>query len=209
MRPIHATLSYLAASTTRFASGLAGAGPWGVVQTNFSPNVGYKVTITSAGNLSALTFTLTLIDQNGRTFTEAVTGPNATTVSTTGTAVEVVKIEVSATTGATTFDVGNAAAGTVSNLGHKIFPLNYLQSSWSAEVQVVVSGTINYSVQFTDSDIYDTAVTPTWTDISALAGKTATTASGLTSPVRAIRVNLASVTAGAVLTLNVIQTIGH
>lgn len=67
--------------------------------------------------------------------------------------------------------------------------------TWTAPVNaaigVVVTGTVNFSVQYTLDDIQNgtwTAATGTWWTFSDLGGKTASTAANLTIPATAVRV---------------------
>jgi hypothetical protein len=45
-------------------------------------NMGQKITLTSGGNVSAVTFTITGTDADGNSQSEDIAGPNATTVAT-------------------------------------------------------------------------------------------------------------------------------
>ncbi len=68
-----------------------------------------RVTIYSAGNLSALTFTVYGITAFGDSISEAVTGPNNTTVSTTANFKQVTRVAASGAVG-TNVEVGNSNA---------------------------------------------------------------------------------------------------
>lgn len=61
---------------------------------------------------------------------------------------------------------------------------------------VVVSGTNTSKVQYTTGDIFDSSVTPVWTDHATLTGITASTTGNLTIPVRAVRLNMTAWTSG-------------
>jgi hypothetical protein len=205
MRPITLSIVPRAASTTYFASGLTGKGPF---RPAFPPiatsNLGYTTTLTSTADLSAISFIVNGTDQSGLTINETITGPNNTTVTTTNYFKFINLITASATLGANTLDVGNSATAAA-----EIIPINYLQSSFSCTIGVAVTGTINYTVEYTESAIYDIATSAiTWLALSALTSKTANADGSITSPFRALRFTINSFTPGATATVNVIQTRG-
>lgn len=70
---------------------------------------GRKITVYSLGNLSTLTFTVTGTDKDGAAQTEAITGPNATTVTGTKYFQGVTQIAVNGAVG-TNVEVGFAAS---------------------------------------------------------------------------------------------------
>jgi hypothetical protein len=91
----------------------------------------------------------------------------------------------------------------------KTFPVNYMQSSFSATQMVDVSGTINYTVQYTEGDIYETQPsTLPWFNHATLVSKTADLDSYIVFPFRALRLLINSLTAGATISLTSIQTRG-
>lgn len=105
---------------------------------------GGKVTITSAGNLSAVTFTVTGKDENGRTITEAVTGPNATTVESAAYFSEVSAVSAD---GAVGTDV------TVGVIGKSVSPVyvpNFVSEDFKcsmvAEIGTTATVTVNHTL---------------------------------------------------------------
>ncbi len=105
---------------------LAGAGvSGGVYSAGFDG--GRKVTVYSGGNLSALTFTIAGTDKDGATLSENITGPNNTTVTTTGYFQTVTSVSVGATIG-TNVEIGFAASLLVLNMNRgnyfKVAPAN-------------------------------------------------------------------------------------
>ena len=82
------TFKPAAASTTSVASAqtLGGAGNMSLATAAGTgayagTNVGSTISLTSTGNISARTFTVTGTDASGSTITEDITGPNNTTVT--------------------------------------------------------------------------------------------------------------------------------
>ena len=73
-----------AATTIAAAQTLGGAGNMtlaGTAATFGGTNLGQKITLVSAGNISAVTFTITGTDPTGASQTEDLTGPNNATVT--------------------------------------------------------------------------------------------------------------------------------
>lgn len=72
-------------------------------------------------------------------------------------------------------------------------------SPFSVSLAVAVTGTVNYTVQYTyDADV---SASGNWLDLTALASKTATLDSALTAPVTAVRLKQASGTGSCILTV--------
>jgi hypothetical protein len=141
----------------------------------------------SAANLSGVTFTFTGkgYDANGiysDSISEDVTGPNATTVETTNYYLEISDIAVDGAVGS------NVEIGPVDEAMSPIIPLDYLNSA-NTGLQTAVTGTINFDVDMTLSNVQDASVTPDWADVAA-AMTAATTGSTtvVNGGVRALRV---------------------
>lgn len=79
-------------------------------------------------------------------------------------------------------------------------PVDWRQSPFNASVSVVVTGTVNYDVEHTFSDVFDPAVTPTVFDHATLAAQTANGNSNYAFPIRAVRITVNSGTGTAALT---------
>lgn len=72
-----------------------------------------------------------------------------------------------------------------------VVALDTWTSPFSVSIGVVVTGTVNFTVQYTYDNIQDpgwTAATGVWWNLTALASKSATTDSVLSQPASAIRV---------------------
>jgi hypothetical protein len=71
-------------------------------------------------------------------------------------------------------------------------PLDHYQSPFNVGIGVVVSGTVDYTIQHTYDDVLDAAVTPTWFNNATIVTKTANFDGGYTLPVRAVRLTVNS-----------------
>ena len=203
MRPTTISYSPTAASTTRFATGLTGAGPFTTfTNTSTGDNLAHQVTITSAANLSAITFTVVGTDADGHSQTEAITGPNATTSIGTKHFLTISSITASSTLGENTMDVGMSAVSV-----SKTVPINWRQMPFGVSLFVDISGTINYTVQHTFANTYSTEnpAQATWMPHSSLAAKTADSDGNYAFPVMGTRLLVNSVTNGATAAFTILQ----
>lgn len=180
-----------------------GAGPFTPTATNAGDNLAHLISIDSGANLSGITFTLTGTDADGKTQTEAVTGPNATTVYSTKHFLTVTSVAVSSTTGASTFDLG-----VKDECVSRSIPLNYFITPFNVSLGVDISGTISYTIQHTFDDVYSQATAiaqQTWFNHSSLASLTADNDSNYAFPCRACRIKVNSLTSGATVKLTIGQ----
>lgn len=108
-----------------------------------------RVSITSGGNDTGLTFTITGTDGSGQAISEILTGANAGAATSDLDYKTVSKIMASGAT-ATTLEVGSSAVASSR-------PIRFDDYAGMAEVaiQAVVTGTANYSVQLTMQDPND------------------------------------------------------
>ena len=141
------------------------------------------VTITSDGADTGKTFTVTGLGTDGQTQSEVITGPGTTTVASTLTYASVSSIVVSAaTTGAITAGFGQAGYSSW-------IPMDIYTPNQVTTVSATVTGTVNYSIQYTNEDPWDhtfvqTAVShPT----AALVGASTTQTGSSTTLMRALR----------------------
>lgn len=161
--------------------------------------VGHQVSIYSAGNLSAVTFTVNGTSPDGDALSEAVTGPNAATVETTNYFRTVTSVAVGAAIAV------DAEVGIVDELATRRIPIGMTSGDFAVGIGVIVGGTINFTVQNTYDDIYAASPTISYINISALASKTANTDSSITAPCTATRLITNSYNNGATLRFNVLQ----
>ena len=120
-------------------------------------NAAYTVTITSTGNDSTRTYTVTGTNAAGNALTETITGPNATTVSTSGAFLTVTGVSVVGGGTVGTVRAGFGSSGVVAPL-----PLD-IHGRPDISLQVVVSGTVTWTVQQTLDNPFTTNM-PTFFD---------------------------------------------
>jgi hypothetical protein len=82
-----------------------------------------------------------------------------------------------------------------------IVPLDHYQSPFNVGIGVVVSGTVNYTIQHTYDDVQNSSVTPVWFDNATIANKAANFDGGYTLPVRAVKILVNSGTGTATATI--------
>lgn len=191
-------------STTTYGSGFTGAGPF-TMTTPGGPADGlaHFVSLASTANLSAINMTITGTDADGNAQTEVLAGPNNNTVTSVKYFVRVTTISAASTLGANTMDVG-FLAGACS----KTLPLDRTAVTFNVGLMVDVSGTINYTVQYTLQDVFAGSFpsTLTWLNNAApMASATADQASNYSAPVMATRFILTSYTSTATIRYDVLQ----
>lgn len=157
-----------------------------------------QVRITAAGNESGRIFTITGANDADAVISEAVAGPNATTADTNLSFKTVTRVAID-----------GAAAGAVTvgtnGVGHTPWQvidrhLNPVNIAWA----VAVSGTVNYTVQYTYDDVIANAsLIAAEFSVSALASKTTALDGSLTTPFFAWRLKINSGTETA--TVSAIQ----
>lgn len=141
-----------------------------------------RVLITAAADDSGRTFTVTGTDGYGRTISEDVTGPDTTTASTTLDFQTVTEVSVdAATAGAITVGTSGVGASVVR-------PMNLYQSPVNISLGASVSGTVDYTVQHTFDDVFQTDDGLTFFPHADLADQTATADGNYAFPVTGIRV---------------------
>lgn len=160
-----------------------------------------RLNITSDGVDSGVTFTVTGTDQDLKTLVEVITGPSTATVESTGYFKTVSSIVIS---GAGT---GNITIGTVDEISSQTIPIDYT-SDTAAAISVDVSGTIDFTVQETYSNVQETLLasqSARWLDLTALADKTVDTNSTATKGAVALRLVVNSYSSGAEIQMNLVQ----
>lgn len=207
LAPDDADADGVAASQTPAAGGeqeltIGGALASGGVATM---DVAREISITSAGDDSGRTFTVTGTNHHGDTIIEAVTGANAGAATTT--------LQFKTVTSVTTDDdtAGAVTVGTTQVVASAWWPVDRLD--WNGlSLGVEVSGTANYDVQHTFDDIFDLAVArpqtaadiPTVIDHDTLANLSVNSDGAYEYPPRAVRLALNSFSTGASVKLTII-----
>lgn len=190
------------ASLTGFASNITGAGPWTMTTTATSDGLAHQVSIRndSATDYSGQTFTLVGTDANDAALTEAVTGPTGTaTVESAG----YYKTLTTVTASGAGISTDTMDVGWVDEVASKTIPLQY-SGQTAAAVAVNVTGTIDFTVQETFQPVLE-GTAPNWSNVTALAAKTADTASLITLHATAVRIIVNSYSTTAELQMSVVQ----
>ncbi len=196
MRPIQVTKTLVAgavgavsasqtpASTTVLVNGTLASGGIATFATQ------QLVGVTSAANIAARVFTINGVDGAGNVISDTVTGVNANTVNSVQNFKTVTSITVDAGTGAAmTVDTVTIGASNPILLDQHVSP-------FAIGLFVVVSGTVNYTVQYTGDNVYPQPATNlsgvTWTDHPSLTAQTATKDSNVAYPAGAVRIKVNS-----------------
>ena len=81
-----------------------------------------------------------------------------------------------------------------------VVPLDHYQSPFNVGFGVVVSGTVNYTIQHTFDDVFNASVTPVWFNHPTIASLAVNADGNYAFPVRAIKVLVNSGSGTATLT---------
>lgn len=82
-----------------------------------------------------------------------------------------------------------------------IVPLDTYRNPFNVGIGVVVSGTVNYTIQHTFDDVQNASVTPVWFSHPSLAALAANADGNYAFPVRAIKILVNSGTGTATATI--------
>ena len=134
--------NYLATAQTPLAAGFLTLAANSIVPARY-------VTITSVGNDSARTFTIVGVGPNNETQTENVTGANAGAATSTKTYSYVESIYVDDATAAA------VEAGVTQSGYSQWIPLDIYNPNQVTTISASVSGTVNYSIEYTNEDPFD------------------------------------------------------
>ena len=201
VRPKFLTFTPSDASLTGFASNVTGA-TWTLTTTATTDELAHQVSIRNDAvtDHSLKTAILTGTDADGKAITETVNLPaGSSTIESTKYFKTLISVVPSATIGTDTMDIG-----WVDEFVSKTIPFNWRGSK--ALIQVEVTGTINYTAQYSNSDIQrDTSFV--WHDINDvdLVSATADQAGNYEFPIMATRIKVNSYSSGATLKYIIIQ----
>ena len=193
---------------TGFASNVTGA-TFTITTTTPDDGMAHLVIVTndSITDHSGKTMALVGTDADGNAQTETLTGPAASTTSTSTRYFRTLtSANPSATIGADTFDIGwtdDAVSPT--------FVPDYKQAPFNLGIGCDIAGTINYDIQHTFDNVFETPTTSTysartWFDHSSIAAKTADADGNYAAPIRGIRILINSLTSGATIKVTLIQS---
>ena len=141
-----------------------------------------QIRLESSGNISATNFTVTGTDDQGRTISETLAGPNANTIVTELNFRTATQIAADASFG-TDIEVGTNGIGASQEI-----PLDQYISPFNVSLFLGITGTVDVTVQFTADDVFGDAPGPfDWTDHPDLTNVTADADASFISPVSACR----------------------
>lgn len=200
MRPIqYNSTSFTTADTDAIALAqtLAAAGDLTLTASTVTLTPPRFVTITSVGDETGVNFTITGTSPNGSSQTETIAGANAGAATSTLTFATVTSI---AADDATTDDV---EAGYTQSGYTAWWPLDIYTPNQVTTISVNVTGTINYSVEYTNEDPFDNSITQLAKahPNAALTGGTADQTEFTTTLMRAVRFKVNSGTGTARVTV--------
>lgn len=178
---------------------LDGVGVSGGVWTA-SDGLAHQISLESAGNLSAVTFTITGTDADGKAISEDVTGPNANTVESLKYFLTITSIAVDGAVGT------NVEGGPVDEAVSPMYILNFSNSDFETSIFCTVTGTADYTIEVSGTNPWDSSSTMNWFDHDTIAGETGSVSGNIIVPVTAMRSKFNSYTAGATLTTEAIQS---
>ncbi len=141
-----------------------------------------QVELESAADMSGFNFAIVGTDEQGRDITETIVGPNAGVSATSLDFLTVTSITPDGTSGS------NVEGGTNTVGGSIVIPIDKNVTPTSIGLGLVVTGTVNVTVQHTFDDPFQGASTIlTWFDHPTLAGVTADDDGNLAFPPQAVR----------------------
>jgi len=175
---------------------LAGALVTGTVATmDYARRIG----ILSSGNDVGITFTIVGTDADGRALSEAVTGASGGTAESAGYFKTITSITASGAAAA------NVTVGTVDEFVTNVIPLNHHAADAHTVSIELVTGTINFSIVESFSDMWDSAAFVFTACATALTAITAVAHANLDTHVTGIRFVCNSHSTGAAVKMVVIQ----
>jgi len=206
-RPIVKTFTPLATTNDALGDTVTGAS-WALTTTSMSDGMAHVVTVTGnqATDHSAKTLPISGTDADNKVISETINLPNGTAVVSTTKNYKTVNTPLvpSSSIGADTMDIGYTAAANSPTL-----PVNYLEEPFNLQQVLTVTGTINCTVQHTSDDCWTLVSKANWFDDTTIDDVAVNTEAVLNEPVRAIRLQVNSVTATATATITLIQGQGE
>ena len=202
MRPYQlTTTSFTTADTDGIATSQSpsAAGNLTLVSSTVTLTPPRFVTITSAGNDTGVTFTITGTRPGGSVQTEVVTGASGGAATSTLTFETVTNIAISGAS-----DAAVTAGYTQSGYSDWL-PLDIYTPNQVTTISATVSGTVNYDIQYTNEDPFDRTITQTAVAhpaaASAFTGASTTQTHSTTTLMRAVRYKINSGTGTIRLTI--------
>jgi hypothetical protein len=162
-----------------------------------------RILITSGGNDSGITFTVNGVNRSGFNLSETITGGNIAGVFTTQ---DFLSVSSVTHTGSV---AGTVTVGTNGVASSPWFSADLDVNPFALGIGVVVSGTINYTVEFTFDDLNTpyTGTFPTVFPWGPMTNQTTNQTGTLNGPARALRVTQNSFTSPGKLYMIVVQPV--
>jgi len=202
MHPIEFNYTPVDDSATGYASAVGGTPGVAFVlaATTAGDSLAHPVTIAPSAGVTG-NYTLTGTDADGIAQTETLPTNAAATVTSVKFFKTLTEVLAPSGIGANTVNIGWSDVGVGAT-----YCLNWRQPDFQVSLGVVVSGTINYTVQHCLENIRSAAPsTLTWWPHASLVGDTTSQDGNYASPVTATRILINSLTAGATLSFQIIQ----
>jgi hypothetical protein len=201
MRPIQQNLYFVEEDDAGIASAQTPAengslsldGPLATAGTVTLP-IAAPVTLTSTDDFSGVTFTIIGTDQNNLPISEAVTGPNNETVTSTLSFKTITEIATDAPSGLSSETV-SAGVPDVGLGAGAWWPLDIYTPNQVTNISAtIVSGTAGYTVEYTNEDPFDLNITQQAVNHpdANLVGASTDQTGFTTTLMRAVRFNIAS-----------------
>lgn len=163
-------------------------------------DIARRVIITSAGDDSAVTWTVTGTDRNGNAQSEDLTGANAVAVSTIKDYLTVTDISADAAA------AGNVTAGTNSVASSAPIAIDYYSGAPQYTAAMTFAGTANVTLEVTNDDPGDAydfdGNTPTWFAANGFEALTTDTLGVIPAPLTMVRLTINSGTDAVTLKFN-------
>lgn len=142
-----------------------------------------QVELESAANLSAINFTIVGTDEQGRSITETIVGPNVGVSATTLDFFTVTSITPDGTSASLLEGGTNAMGGSIP------IPVDKYLTPTNIGLGLTITGTVNVTVQHTFDDVFDgdASAIRTWFDHPTLANEIANADGNLAFPPSAVR----------------------
>lgn len=190
MLPVNFTTTALAtanAASIAAAQARSGSGNLTLTASPVLLDQARRVQITSVGNDSGITFTVYGTARGGQPIQQTIAGANAGAVYTDLDFLTVTQIFASGTAAA------NVSAGTNTVASTQWFMPSFHLTPFNLEIDVYVSGTINYNVEYTLDDYYTPVVPqPVPAIVVVSTSQTATAQNTIVKPIRGWRITINS-----------------
>jgi hypothetical protein len=194
-----ADTNYIAESQTPLGAGnlTLTAAAAALVSTSAKPRYGLLISIDCAGADAGRTFTVTGTAPGGATQSETMAGSNGSQTLSTLYYESVTSIAVDAAT------AGAVIAGIRQTGATAWMPLDIYDPNSSTAISVNITGTLNYSVQYTNEDPFDTSITPVAIShpVAALVAASADQIGQTVNILRAVRLLINSGSGTALMTI--------